>query len=77
MYLYRKPKTQRKCSKPSTLKQKKQRALAFMLFRVTGMSIPYVSDNIPLSEKLRIQIREARQEIARLQRVIREELKEL
>lgn len=77
MYLYRKPKTQRRCSKPATDKQRKQRFLAWMLFRVMGMQIPSTPRDTELSYALRIQLLEARQELSRLQRAIRKELQEL
>lgn len=77
MWLYRKPKTQRRCSKPSTQKQAQQRALAWMLFRVTGMQITGNTHSLKLSHNLMYHIRRFQDQRNILEQMIRKELQDL
>ena len=77
MWLYRKPKTQRRCSKPSTQKQAQQRALAFMLFRVTGMQITGNLRSLKLSHNLLYHINRFRDQRLILEKMIRKEMQGL
>ncbi len=78
MHLYRKNLTQRKCSKPSSPKQKKQQALAFLLFRVSGMRISnHVLRNLGLPYNFMYYLQEFQAKRDHLEDVIRQELKRL
>lgn len=76
MYLYRKPKTQRKCSKPSTDKQRRQRFFAWMLFRLKGMQTNWTHERfLPL--EIQDQAYRVRQEVMKLEELVKQKLRNL
>lgn len=77
MNLYRKPKTQRRCSKPATFKQKKQRELAWLLFRVTGMRLPHNLRRYDLPHNFLYHLQRFQESRDYLETLIRKELKRL
>ena len=77
MYLYRKPKTQRRCSKPSTEKQKKQRELAWLLFRVVAMRLHHNLRRYDLPYNYLYHLQRFQESRDYLETLIRKELKRL
>ena len=75
--MFKKPKTQRRCFKPGTQKQKQQRALAWMLFRVTGMQITGNLCSLKLSHNLLYHIHRFQDQRLILEKMIRKELQDL
>lgn len=76
MYLYRKPKTQRQCSKPATEKQKLQRELAFLLFRLGGARMNYPSRSAA-TEHMYQEIAHLNEAVKALTETVKERLRNL
>ena len=74
--MFKKPKTQRRCSKPSTDKQRRQRFYAWMVFRLKGMQVNWQYERW-LPFEIQEQAYRVRQELAKLEELVKHQLRNL